>query len=721
MAIQADQHGFLLGEPVDLGRMPKYLQDIRTDVAAIRKAVVGTSTSAKNRVGHAPTVMPIRPRRDNAEKRTPAPTATKTAMPGNRNGAVATPDKSASVAAKKAGVVGRLNASSKTVAVTPKRDASGRFVSDKAASGALKRDASGRFTGAGEGGGDSPGAVTALANRLAALAGVGSGIEDVDPTVKAFREVAEPMQRGIEFFSGGDNKERWPKKIFGVLSKFRKEESTFSRAATKSLRNIEDNPVSAGDGDNSGMMMGLAARLGPALLAGITAVLGFIFSPIGLAIGAASALAWGLFTESGQKFFGEVGAKLIAGWDTVVSAFAPITDAISKKFDSLINGMASTWDAFTGFLKDKFGIDVPALFKPVVDLGKKVVDAGAEVVKNTTNKAVDAVQKSSPKTTEALGNAWDKVAEGAGKIKARATGKMAENKAALLKEMAAQGITDPKEQAMLMAQVDHESGGFAFTKELGRDSYFDKYDAGTKIGARLGNTEQGDGLKYKGRGLIQLTGRSNYEAAGKDLGLDLVNHPELAETPENAAKTALWFWKKNKLGESAKQGDIKSVTHKINGGENGLADRSAKYEKYLAESSKAPAVASLNDDPTQGGRYKYETLDGGKVQVTDNETGIMELASDAQANAYRKQQGKPYLDKIAAINAGNVASQTVSAPVPAPPIMPTAPKLADAPQVIQPLSTPDQRPLTVSIANQDVGQDLSDRKIAHIVTGGLSG
>jgi len=653
-----------------------------------------------------------------------------------------------------------------------------------------RRDASGRFAGDGDGSGTrdgSPDAVTALANRLSALSGIGSGLEEADPTVKAFQEIAEPMKRGFEFFGGGkdDKQSKWLRNILGVLKLSRKEETTYQRATQRILRDIERRPVGGGgDGDSSGIMLmltGLLGRLGPMLLTGITAVLGFIFSPIGLAIGAASAVAWGLFTESGQKFFGEVGAKIIAGWDTVVTAFAPITESISKGwdtvkggFDSLIGGMVSSWDAFTGFLKDKFGIDIPGILKPVVDAGKKAVEAtketvnaGADIAKNTANKAIDAVQKSSPKTTEALGKGWDKVTEGAGKIMSHATGKTAANKAAMLNEMAAQGITDPNEQAMLMAEVDHESGGFTSTREkshtrastvmavskTARKAGLPTVEAAVAqggdavaelmYGGRMGNTEKGDGAKYIGRGLIQLTGKDNYAAASKDLGIDLVNHPELAESPEVAAKTAVWFWKKNKLGESAKNGDVRANRRGINNGDNGLDDVKNKYGKYLvaanngefktAATEPKPSVASISDDPTQGGRYKYDTLEGGKVQVTDNESGTIELASDEQANAYRKQQGKPYVDQVAAINSGDMSmynrltagpvnsASMVSAPVPSAPVMPTSPKIAEAPPVIEPLSSPEQRPIMVSVADRDVGQDVSDRKIALIATGGLSG
>lgn len=741
MALKHDNQGFLIGDPVDIGKAVDQLRRIRTDIRDIKNAMSGAAANGSNN------------RTQNS----------------SNNSVVATPSRPRSSIQNSVAFL-PVN-SSRTV--TPNgRDASGRFIANSDKPNKKNKSDKGKDPEETPEEKKQRNILSGLVSRTAAVASAATaGAEEADPTIKAFKEVSEPMMRGYQMLSGGgDKKTSWFKKIFKELNLFRKGESVFNKAQQKVLKDIESK---SGGGKESGggimsslggLLGGLLGRIAPlvlaaitgiggALLTGIGTVLGVIFSPIGLAIGAAAAVAWGLFTESGQKFFGEVGAKIIAGWDTVVTAFAPITESISKGwdtvkdgFDKLVNGMSSTWDAFTGFLKDKFGIDIPALLKPVVDAGKKTIEAaketaknGADLAKNAADKAVEAVKESSPKTTEALGNAWNKVQEGAGKIKSHATGKTAANKAAMIAEMDAQGITDPKERAMLMAQVDHESGGFAFTKELGRDSYFDKYDAGTKKGNDLGNTEKGDGLKYRGRGLIQLTGRANYEAAGKDLGLDLINHPELAETPENAAKTAMWYWKKNKLGDSAKAGDLRANTKKINGGFRGYDDRAEKLAKYSADpslSSPKPemtaAVASIADDPTQGGRYKYETLEGGKVQVTDNQAGTIELASDEQANAYRKQQGKPYLDKVAAINAmpslHNLAAgpvnanvQTAFAASPKVPTFAPPPQIPEAPPIIQPLASDSNRNLTVSMPAPDVGQDVRDRGIAHIVTGGLSG
>lgn len=135
-------------------------------------------------------------------------------------------------------------------------------------------------------------------------------------------------------------------------------------------------------------------------------------------------------------------------------------------------------------------------------------------------------------------------------------------------------IVTPHRQAMFLAQIGHESGQLRYVRELGGDSYLSKYDTGT-LAQRLGNTPEadGDGQKYCGRGLIQITGRSNYKRCGEVLGLDLLNHPELLELPEHAASSAAWFWHQAGLNRPADRGEFNLVTRRINGGLNGLDDR----------------------------------------------------------------------------------------------------------------------------------------------------
>ncbi|BCT33854.1 glycoside hydrolase family 19 protein [Pseudomonas protegens] len=138
--------------------------------------------------------------------------------------------------------------------------------------------------------------------------------------------------------------------------------------------------------------------------------------------------------------------------------------------------------------------------------------------------------------------------------------------------------------AAFIAQIGHESGQLQWVRELGSDQYLSKYDTGT-LAKRLGNTPEadGDGQKYRGRGLIQITGRANYEACSEALFSDarLINTPELLEVPVYAALSAGWFWQRAGLNSLADKGDFLTITKRINGGTNGLADREALYERAL--------------------------------------------------------------------------------------------------------------------------------------------
>lgn len=102
--------------------------------------------------------------------------------------------------------------------------------------------------------------------------------------------------------------------------------------------------------------------------------------------------------------------------------------------------------------------------------------------------------------------------------------------------------------------------------------------------ARMGNgpVESGEGWKYRGRGLKQLTGKDNYTRCGNALNTDLVGSPDLLLEPQYAALSAGWFWTTNKCSDFADKGDIEGLTKRINGGLIGLADRKSRYERVLA-------------------------------------------------------------------------------------------------------------------------------------------
>lgn len=142
--------------------------------------------------------------------------------------------------------------------------------------------------------------------------------------------------------------------------------------------------------------------------------------------------------------------------------------------------------------------------------------------------------------------------------------------------MAAYGINTPARQAAFIAQIAHESGQLHYTRELWGPTAAQR---GYEGRAGLGNTQSGDGSRFKGRGLIQITGRANYAACGAALGLPLLEKPELLEQPDGACKSAAWFWKTHGLNELADAGAFITITKRINGGTNGLADRQAFWAR----------------------------------------------------------------------------------------------------------------------------------------------
>jgi putative chitinase len=165
--------------------------------------------------------------------------------------------------------------------------------------------------------------------------------------------------------------------------------------------------------------------------------------------------------------------------------------------------------------------------------------------------------------------------------------------AALTKAAQAAGIQGT-ELAQFLAQCEHETGDFAHLEELGGNRYLAKYDptVNPAKAKALGNTEAGDGAKYKGRGFIQITGKANYANAGQALGIDLVNNPELAAKPDVAAKSAVWYWQNRVKPYVQNFSDTRSVTKRINPGLQGLQDRESNFKDYqqqMAATAPPPA------------------------------------------------------------------------------------------------------------------------------------
>lgn len=134
------------------------------------------------------------------------------------------------------------------------------------------------------------------------------------------------------------------------------------------------------------------------------------------------------------------------------------------------------------------------------------------------------------------------------------------------KHAAAYDITTEDRICHFFAQAAHESAHFQTLSEYADGSAYEGR-------ADLGNSQSGDGRRYKGRGIFQLTGRANYRLFGKQIGLDLENNPELAENAEVSVLTALEYWKNKHFNEYADDNNIDLITYRINGGYNGLAER----------------------------------------------------------------------------------------------------------------------------------------------------
>jgi putative chitinase len=149
--------------------------------------------------------------------------------------------------------------------------------------------------------------------------------------------------------------------------------------------------------------------------------------------------------------------------------------------------------------------------------------------------------------------------------------------------LAQYAIDPPLRAAHFLAQTCLESDQFCTTVEYGGDAYLAKYNGRTD----LGNTEPGDGPRFRGRGLIQITGRTNYGHIGARLDLDLLSNPELAAEPATSLRIACEFWKSRSLNDFADQDDELAVTWLVNGGFTGLDGRRAA----LAQAKTALGIA----------------------------------------------------------------------------------------------------------------------------------
>ncbi|WKJ91347.1 hypothetical protein QZJ86_04250 [Methylomonas montana] len=715
MALQSDSQGFLVGDPIDLGRMPGYLRDIKSDVAAIRKATIGggPNSTRQRAASSAPANLPSR---DSRGKFVPkANVATPT---GARKGEVAIQALAESL--------GASQGAQKRIADTMRSAA-------KKASTTTGRDSSGRFTSNGEGGGSdgrgksSNGAIAALANRLSALSGVGTGIEDVDPTVKAFQEVAEPMRLGLSLFNRADSKqEGLLRKIFRKLDVFHREESVYNKAAKKSLKAIEEKPngtnggsnttINAGGGGIGGLLRGM---LGGGMLGGLLSkagrgakgllrripILGTLFAAGGAAVDvfgsesdpnlsraqkdAAAGKSIGGWTGS----LAGIGAGALAG-----SAFGPVGtivggvvggflgdqagQIIGEKFGTWVTELrqadvpgklVSAFESWTGGFDFQKGFELwlertKGNFAQAGNVvGEQLNDLNTYVDKNTGINLKEMGGLWLDRTKDNLSGAWDTIKGTPSWLLNNTTFGKAGQKAFGAFGGSIPGMTDAQAAAYAAEVMRTESAGGDPRAENPK-GFIGKYQMGAETLADTGLVNLG---KLKA---AQKSGRYDQKAF--------------------LADTANWNipgGKEAYLSDSALQ-------------DKAFTDMQARN---FTQGVKSGAI-SMAASPDQVAAYLKAAHLGGASG-----------ASDYFLRGVDKSDGNTLMSTYAKQGAAAVRAASVNAPSFKIPAMPTTPKISESPTVLEPLNSRDDKVQVVRIEDGgDVGRDLSDRGIAHITTGG---
>lgn len=638
MALDSDSRGFLVGDPIDLKRMPNEIGHISDDVSAIRRAIAGRWKDV-SRTGSARAVM-------------------------------------------------------------PQRGPNGRFVSSAAPvatpSGSRKGDA-------------------AIAARLASVA---ARIEPADPSVRAMREVAEPLQRGFDLFRG-DKQTSWLKKIFDRFSLFHKQQSVYNRVTKETLEKIERKPVSGGSKYGKGgsswldKIPGLAVaaamlgKAGSGILKGGKSLGRGAFGllkrvPVLGALLAGGGAASDIFGSENDNTLSrqqkdKAAGKSIGGWTGSLGGIAAGAAAGSflGPVGTVVGGVVG------GFLGDQAGQVIGEKF------GGWVNDLrNADIPGKITAAWDSAVEKFS--------SAWDQVKSVAGKAADIAKEQISDANTYLKK----QSGVDVKDMAgKWLDRTKSNIGGMVDGVKSGFDWLGKNTTVGKSIGAFKGGTIPGLS-NAQAAALAADTRRTessgNYATENKlgYLGSYQFGAAALADTGLIDPAKLKAAKKQGRFNQKAFLAD--SSNWLIDGGKGAfLNDRALQdqtYSKYSTQLQKAgirSGALSADSSPEQVAAYiKAAHLVGAGGANNYFVRGI----DGADANGTRAS-------KYANQGALAVAS---AARISAPPKAPSMPPPAEAPKVFEPLSSPTPPQFTVNLPTQDVGQDISDRRIAHIASGGIS-
>lgn len=748
-SFQSDASGFLVGELVKSNRdlqSTQYasyhvLRALRSDVRAIGRqlgaqmgrytresrpgaqAAASRSSSGSRAADGAGTAG-----QRGAAARSSGAGSARAAAPGGRGSARAAGSASASTSstgntgqtagARRASGPQPIGSSAGSTPAT--RDAKGRFVKAGEAASPVSpagRDSGGRFVGRGGNGGDGGNAEMSTAGAIGRLSDAVQGLgntlgraEQIDPTIAAAKEISDvvsPLGRGMAMMFGRNaerKKERWYQRLLKAL-------------APKRGDPVQGGGMAGGAAVREGSLIGtfLGEFMGRMAMP-IMRVLGAVFMRV-LAPVAAVWASWNVGKWIGEKIYdwldkSGVMTKVFDAFDSIKDTFNSALSAIPQKVSEVLGAIDAALRKIP-LIGDAYGKAVDTIKGAASEVKKGFEEVGNGNAPKSTLQAVGgaaagAVQGAKNIAAQAkagyegstdapaASGMLQRIARGAGKLASAAPN------AALMLQAGRDAGMGTKELANFMGQNAHESVGFTTLSEnlnysaQGLRKTFGKYyktDAEAQAdannpqaianrvyGGRMGNTEPGDGYKFRGRGFTQLTGKDNYAAAGKALGLDLVNSPDLAADPKNAAKISAWYWK-NRVSSKGAGEDVTAATKLVNGGTIGLEDRKKKAAEWEAK------IAAGTESP-----------------VTAGGLSLARSSASAQvASASMAMQGLP----------------SASVPPSIPANLPS-PVEAQAPPQKLSSGSGDRQAVVVRLPDT-VGQNVADRSLAHIATGGIGG
>lgn len=691
MAVKHDNQGFLIGESVDLDKTFELWNAIKNDLRAIRTALTGSSAGSGLKIPKAPSkpesyssaissqiqqIATPAARSDIKKSRTiqsthqlrsdiPAGKATQTARPIERKA-----------------IIGNRPSADRSISPANRNIATGRFqkkvntignrgnMDESVESLAYSNDENGKI-------------ISDAANKIVnAVSSIGGGMEETDPTIKAFNEVSQPLSRGYEMLSiGNENDEkrngRWFRRIFGELKLFRKEETLFNKVANKSLKNIEETTEASVIPENGGGNSWMLRYVLPLLAGGL-----------------------GVFLAGSNKglitLLSEAHVKTL---DAVTKPFKNIAHKLGLFIDGVTAKIESAWSTFTGFIKDKLGIDINKTLKPVVDTVKSNYKAAKGFVSSAMNRAYDTVEAGAGSALESVMPAGfrtkktfhgikggDELAKYGSYTEAEAQRVRSLKTSAVNTSANLEGGMPPEIQAKIAAQAKKLGLDPVMMQKIAAMESGGNPNAISKTGAIgvfqfTGKTASGVGIKNRFdideniEGGMKLT-REN---------MAILEKQGLPVTPEN-------LYMMHQLGPAA----AKEV---ILGAEKGLSKRD------LSQSTQSGMDKNYGKNSSTASEY----IDANRIALDKRYASVVGASIPEASNTFASPVS--FSD-----------AKTIFAPAPGiPSVSSSIPSIPDAPAIITPMgSVNSKKDFSSAVAKQEVGQDVKDRRIAHIVTGGYS-